>query len=131
MCQPGSLLHVYDNSGVYLVKCFKNLTYQNNKTYSFLIKISVQEIKQTRKVLVKKGQIYNALIIKSRYMQPRFNGQQIKFDTNGCILVNNINFKNKKTRNKITLIGTSIFGLIQKEFRLYSIKLNINSINIL
>lgn len=64
-------------------------------------------------------------------MQPRFNGQQIKFDKNGCILVNNINFKNKKTRNKITLIGTSVFGLIQKEFRLYSIKLSINSINIL
>ena len=126
MLQPCSLIHVYDNSGVNLVKCFKNLTYQNNKTYPFLIKVSVQEIKAHRKTLIKKGQIYNALIIKSRYMQPRFNGQQIKFDKNGCILVNNI-----KTRNKITLIGTSVFGLIQKEFRLYSIKLSINSINIL
>mgnify|MGYP000669975839 FL=1 len=96
MLQPCSLIHVYDNSGVNLVKCFKNLTYQNNKTYPFLIKVSVQEIKAHRKTLIKKGQIYNALIIKSRYMQPRFNGQQIKFDKNGCILVNNINFKNKK-----------------------------------
>ena len=33
MLQPCSLIHVYDNSGVNLVKCFKNLTYQNNKTY--------------------------------------------------------------------------------------------------
>ena len=85
MLQPCSLIHVYDNSGVNLVKCFKNLTYQNNKTYPFLIKVSVQEIKAHRKTLIKKGQIYNALIIKSRYMQPRFNGQQIKFDKNGYV----------------------------------------------
>lgn len=130
MIQNCSRLQVYDNSGANIVKCFKTLTYQNNKKYNHLIKISIQEIKVHKKTAIKKGQIYNALIIKSKYLLPRFNGQQIRFDTNGCILINNINFKNKKTRNKITVIGTSVFGLIQKEFRLYSIKLNINAINI-
>ena len=68
----------------------------------------------------------SALIIKSKYTKPRFNGQRISFDNNGCILINNINFKNKKTRTKLTLTGSTVFGLTLKEFRLYSIKININ-----
>ena len=42
-----------------------------------------------------------------------------------------MNFKNKKTRTKLTLTGSTVFGLTLKEFRLYSIKININAINIL
>jgi len=71
------------------------------------------------------------LSIKSKYNSPRFNGQKIIFDSNGCILINKINFKNKKTRNKLTLVGSNVFGIVLKEFRLYSIKININAINII
>ena len=46
---------------------------------------------------------------------------------NGCILIDNINFKNKKTRNKLNLLGSTISGLTLKELRVYSIKLNINA----
>lgn len=131
MIQNCSILKVYDNSGANYVKCFKNLKYQNNNKLKAIIKISVKELKLKKKTTIKKGQILDALIIKSKYTTPRFNGQKITFETNGCILIDKINFKNKKTRNKLTLIGSNIFGIALKEFRLYSIKININAINIL
>lgn len=131
MIQNCSKLKVYDNSGVNVVKCFKTFKFKNNTKLNHIIKISVQELKPHKKTTIKKGQIFNALIIKSKYTKPRFSGQRITFDTNGCILINNINFKNKKTRTKLTLVGSTVFGLTLKEFRLYSIKININAINIL
>lgn len=131
MIQNCSKLNVYDNSGASIVKCFKNLKYQNNNKLNAIVKVSVKELKLHRKTSIKKGQIFNALILKSRYNLPRFNGQKILFETNGCILIDNINFKNKKNRNKINVIGSTVTGLVLKEFRIYSIKLNMNAINIL
>lgn len=129
--QNNTKLNVYDNSGISIVKCFKNLKFKNNNNLNRIIKISVKEVKSQHKSSVKCGQIYNALVIKSKYNLPRFNGQKITFETNGCIIIDNINFKNKKTRNKLTLIGSNVMGVALKEFRIYSIKLNINAINIL
>lgn len=131
MIQNNTKLRVFDNSDASVVKCFKNLKFQNNNKLSAIIKISVKEIKVNKKASIKRGQVFNALVIKSKYNLPRFNGQKITFDNNGCILVDNINFKNKKTHNKLTLLGSNVFGVALKEFRLYSIKLNINAINIL
>ena len=131
MIQNNTKLRVFDNSDASVVKCFKNLKFQNNNKLSAIIKISVKEIKVNKNASIKRGQVFNALVIKSKYNLPRFNGQKITFDNNGCILVDNINFKNKKTRNKLTLLGSNVFGVALKEFRLYSIKLNINAINIL
>ena len=131
MIQNNTKLRVFDNSDASVVKCFKNLKFQNNNKLSAIIKISVKEIKVNKKASIKRGQVFNALVIKSKYNLLRFNGQKITFDNNGCILVDNINFKNKKTRNKLTLLGSNVFGVALKEFRLYSIKLNINAINIL
>ena len=131
MIQNNTKLRVFDNSDASVVKCFKNLKFQNNNKLSAIIKISVKEIKVNKKASIKRGQVFNALVIKSKYNLPRFNGQKITFDNNVCILVDNINFKNKKTRNKLTLLGSNVFGVALKEFRLYSIKLNINAINIL
>ena len=131
MIQNKTKLKDFDNSDASVVKCFKNLKFQNNNKLSAIIKISVKEIKVNKKASIKRGQVFNALVIKSKYNLPRFNGQKITFDNNGCILVDNINFKNKKTRNKLTLLGSNVFGVALKEFRLYSIKLNINAINIL
>ena len=131
MIQNNTKLRVFDNSDASVVKCFKNLKFQNNNKLSAIIKISVKEIKVNKKASIKRGQVFNALVIKSKYNLQRFNGQKINFDNNGCILVDNINFKNKKARNKLTLLGSNVFGVALKEFRLYSIKLNINAINIL
>lgn len=131
MIQNCSKLKVFDNSGAHIVKCFKNLKYKNNNKLNAIIKISVKELKSNNsKSSIKKGQIFDALILKTKYNLPRFNGQKILFDMNGCILIDNINFKNKKTRNKLNLLGSTISGLTLKELRVYSIKLNINATNI-
>lgn len=131
MIQNTTNLKVYDNSGISTVKCFKNLKFQNNNKLNKIIKVSVKEIKIHHKSSVKRGQVFDVLVIKSKYNLPRFNGQKITFETNGCIIIDTINFKNKKTRNKLTLVGSNVFGIALKEFRLYSVKLNINAINIL
>ena len=131
MIQNCSKLKVYDNSGASIVKCFKNLKYKNNNKLNAIVKVSVKELKLHRKTSIKKGQIFDALILKTKYNLPRFNGQKILFDMNGCILIDNINFKNKKTRNKLNLLGSTISGLTLKELRVYSIKLNINATNII
>ena len=131
MIQNCSKIKVYDNSGANYVKCFKNLKYLNNNKLNAIVKVSVKELKSKKKLSVKKGQVLDALLIKSKYNLPRFNGQKIIFENNGCILIDKINFKNKKTRNKLVLTGSNVFGVVLKEFRLYSIKININAINIL
>lgn len=133
MIQNNTNLKVYDNSGANVVKCFKTLKFKNNNCLNAIIKVSIKEVKSHRKSIssINRGQVFNALVIKSKYNLPRFNGQKITFENNGCILIDNINFKNKKTRTKLTLIGSNVFGIALKEFRLYSIKININAINIL
>jgi large subunit ribosomal protein L14 len=131
MIQNCSFLQVFDNSGAIYVKCFKTYKYHNNRYFNFIIKVSVRKYRMHKKVVTKKGQVFNALIIKTKTNRPRFNGQKIVFDKNGCIIINNINFRNKKTRNKINMLSSTTFGLALKEFRLYSIKININTINII
>ena len=94
MVQNNTNLKVYDNSGASIVKCFKNLKFKNNNKLNAIIKVSVKEVKPHRKSSIKRGQVFNALVIKSKYNLPRFNGQKITFKNNGCILIDNINYIN-------------------------------------
>ena len=67
MIQNNTKLRVFDNSDASVVKCFKNLKFQNNNKLSAIIKISVKEIKVNKKASIKRGQVFNALVIKSNY----------------------------------------------------------------
>lgn len=132
MIQNRSKIKVCDNSGAIRVRCFKNLKFKNNNKLNLIVKVSVREVKiNNKKTLIKKGQVYDAFVVKKTYTVPRFNGQKVLFDINSCILINKINFKNKKTRNKLAMLGSTVLGIALKEFRIYSVKLNINSANII
>jgi len=74
-------------------------------TIGDLIVVSVQEAIPHSKV--KKGEIYRAVVVRTKKEVGRPNGSYIKFDTNSAVLLN----KNMEP------IGTRIFGPVARELR--------------
>ena len=56
---------------------------------------------------VKKGEIYNAVVVRTRQGVRRNDGALVRFDTNAAVLLN----------NKLEPIGTRIFGPVTRELR--------------
>ncbi len=107
MIQMQTELLVADNSGAKKVMCIKVLggTHKKFANISDLIKISVKDAIPNSKV--KKGDVLNAVIVRSKYGIARKDGSFIKFDTNAVVLLDN---KNQP-------IGTRIFGPVTRELR--------------
>ncbi len=108
MIQERSLLLVADNTGAKLVMCIKVLGGTNRK-YAYvgnIIKIVVKNVFSKSKI--KKGDIFKAVIIRTKYNICRSDGTVIKFDNNSCVILNDTNLQP---------LGTRIFGPITKELR--------------
>ncbi len=107
MIQVESKLDVADNSGAKVVKCIKVLGGSKKRYASIgdIIVVSVQEAMPHSKV--KKGEIYKAVVVRTKKEVGRPNGSYIKFDTNSAVLLN----KNMEP------IGTRIFGPVARELR--------------
>ncbi len=107
MIQVESKLDVADNSGAKVVKCIKVIGGSRKRyaTIGDIIVVSVQEAMPHSKV--KKGEIYRAVVVRTRKEIGRPNGSYIKFDTNSAVLLN----KNMEP------IGTRIFGPVARELR--------------
>lgn len=107
MIQMQTVLEVADNSGAKKVQCIKVLGGSHRRTANIgdVIKVSVKEAMPRGKV--KKGQVMNAVIVRSAHGLHRHNGEVIRFDGNAAVLVNN----NKEP------VGTRIFGPVTRELR--------------
>ncbi len=107
MIQVESKLDVADNSGAKVVKCIKVIGGSRKRYASIgdIIVVSVQEAMPHSKV--KKGEIYRAVVVRTRKEIGRPNGSYIKFDSNSAVLLN----KNMEP------IGTRIFGPVARELR--------------
>jgi large subunit ribosomal protein L14 len=107
MIQMQSVLDVADNSGARKVQCIKVLG-GSKRRYARIgdvIKISIKEaIPQGR---VKKGDVYNAVIVRTRTGVRRNDGSLIRFDSNAAVLLN----------TQLQPIGTRIFGPVTRELR--------------
>jgi len=107
MIQMQSVLDVADNSGARKVQCIKVLG-GSKRRYARIgdvIKISIKEaIPQGR---VKKGDVYNAVIVRTRTGVRRNDGSLIRFDSNAAVLLN----------PQLQPIGTRIFGPVTRELR--------------
>jgi large subunit ribosomal protein L14 len=107
MIQMQSVLDVADNSGARKVQCIKVLG-GSKRRYARIgdvIKISIKEaIPQGR---VKKGDVYNAVIVRTRSGVRRNDGSLIRFDGNAAVLLN----------QQLQPIGTRIFGPVTRELR--------------
>lgn len=107
MIQMQSNLDVADNSGARKVMCIKVLggSHRRYANIGDIIKVSIKEaIPRGR---VKKGEVYNAVVVRTRKGVRRTDGSLIRFDGNSAVLLN----------NQHQPIGTRIFGPVTRELR--------------
>jgi large subunit ribosomal protein L14 len=103
----GSKLDVADNSGAKLVECIKVLG-GAKIGYAAIGDIIVVSIKKALpNTKVKKGDVFFALIIRTRYGVVRSNGTKISFDTNSVVLLD----------KQSEPVGTRVFGPVARELR--------------
>ncbi|MGX2041639.1 50S ribosomal protein L14 [Methylocaldum sp. MU1018] len=107
MIQMQSNLDVADNSGAKRVMCIKVLggSHRRYANIGDIIKVSVKDaIPRGR---VKKGEVYNAVVVRTRKGVRRTDGSVVRFDGNAAVLLN----------NQHQPIGTRIFGPVTRELR--------------
>ena len=107
MIQTESRLKVADNSGAREVLTIRVLGGSNRKTAN-IGDVIVATVKQaTPGVVVKKGDVVKAVIVRSKSGARRKDGSYIKFDENACVIIRD----DKSPR------GTRIFGPVARELR--------------
>lgn len=107
MIQAETVLSVADNSGARKVLCIKVLG-GSRKRYAQIgdvIKVTVKDAIPRGKV--KKGEIYNALVVRTKHGVRRSDGSLIRFDSNAAVLLD----------SKREPIGTRVFGPVTRELR--------------
>ncbi len=107
MIQMQTLLAVADNSGAKTVQCIKVLGGSKRRYAGIgdIIKISIKEaIPRGR---VKKGDVYDAVIVRTRKGVRRSDGSVIRFDSNAAVLLS----------PQHEPVGTRIFGPVTRELR--------------
>jgi large subunit ribosomal protein L14 len=107
MIQMQSRLEVADNSGAKKVQCIKVLGGSKRK-YAHLgdvIVVSVKEAMPGGKV--KKGDVLQAVVVRTRKAVARDDGTYIRFDENAAVMLN----------KQGQLIGNRVFGPVARELR--------------
>ena len=107
MIQMQTNLDVADNSGARRVMCIKVLGGSKRKyaTIGDVIVVSVKEaIPRGR---VKKGDVLQAIVVRTNQAIKRKDGSVIRFDKNAAVIVN----------KQSEPIGTRIFGPVPRELR--------------
>lgn len=102
-----SNLSVADNSGARRVQCIKVLGGSKRRYAGVgdIIKVSVKEaIPNSR---VKKGDVYQAVVVRTKHGVRRSDGSLIRFDSNAAVLLN----------AQSQPVGTRIFGPVTRELR--------------
>jgi large subunit ribosomal protein L14 len=132
MIQTQTLLKVADNSGAKIVKCIGFIDTKKNAKIGDCIIVSIRSLVSRQKLksgggtaaknqqggsnlklnssksILKKGQIFKALIIRTKKgISNRNYGHQLSFNSNNVILLN----------NQGNLVGSRIFGPITRELR--------------
>jgi large subunit ribosomal protein L14 len=100
-------LDIADNSGAKKVMCIKVLggSHRRYAGIGDIIKVSVKDAIPRGKV--KKGEVYNALVVRTRKGVRRPDGSVIRFDGNAAVILN----------AQLQPIGTRIFGPVTRELR--------------
>ena len=114
MIQVGTVLNVSDNSGARKVYCIRVLNGSRKKYARLgnLILVVVKSLRKKRKSLskVKKGDIFRALIVRTRTKSISKISDSFSFLENSVVLLTG--------QNKF--VGTRILGSLPKNFRITS-----------
>ena len=105
ICEESDLV-VADNTGARRVRCFRVLG--QRKRYAHvgdIIKVSVKEAAPGW--LIKKGQVCEALIVRTKHPLHRPDGSHLRFDNNAVVILD----ANKNP------VGSRIFGPVARELR--------------
>ncbi len=107
MIQTETVLLAADNSGAKKLQCIKVLggSHRRYANIGDVIKVSVKDVIPRGKV--KKGEVCNALVVRTVHGVRRQDGSKIRFDSNAAVLLN----------NQLQPIGTRIFGPVTRELR--------------
>ena len=102
-----TVLDAADNSGAKRVQCIKVLGGSKRRYAAIgdVIKVSVKDAIPRGKV--KKGEIYNAVVVRTAKGVRRNDGSLIRFDGNAAVLLN----------SRLEPVGTRIFGPVTRELR--------------
>ncbi len=107
MIQMQTNLEVADNSGARRVQCIKVLGGSKRK-YAGVGDVIVVSIKEAiPRGRVKKGDVHQAVIVRTEKEIRRPDGSSIRFDRNAAVLIN----------KQGEPIGTRIFGPVTRELR--------------
>ena len=107
MIQMQTTLDVADNSGARQVMCIK-VPGGSHRRYANIGDVIVVSIKDALpRGKVKKGDVHQAVIVRTKKGVRRADGSMIRFDSNAVVLIN-------KQREPI---GTRIFGPVTRELR--------------
>ncbi len=107
MIQMQTMLDAADNSGARRLMCVKVLGGSKRRYANVgdVIKVSIKEAIPRGKV--KKGEVYSAVVVRTRKGVRRGDGSLIRFDGNAAVLLN----------AQLQPIGTRIFGPVTRELR--------------
>ena len=107
MIQTETMLDIADNSGARKVQCIKVLggSHRRYAAIGDIIKVSVKEAIPRGKV--KKGDVKNAVVVRTKKGVRRPDGSLIRFDSNAAVILN----------DSLQPIGTRIFGPVTRELR--------------
>ncbi len=107
MIQMQTVLEAADNSGARRIQCIKVLGGSKRRYAGVgdVIKVSIKDAIPRGKV--KKGEVYNAVVVRTRKGVRRKDGSLIRFDGNAAVLLN----------ARLEPIGTRIFGPVTRELR--------------
>ena len=107
MIQMQSMLDAADNSGARRLMCIKVLGGSRRRYANIgdVIKVTVKEAIPRGKV--KKGEVFEAVVVRTRKGVRRPDGSVIRFDGNAAVLLD----------KQLQPIGTRIFGPVTRELR--------------
>ena len=107
MIQMQSVLDVADNTGARAVMCIKVLGGSKRRYASIgdVIKVSIKDAAPRGRV--KKGEVYDAVVVRTAKGVRRGDGSLVRFDSNAVVLLT----------AKLEPIGTRIFGPVPRELR--------------
>jgi large subunit ribosomal protein L14 len=107
MIQMQTVLDVADNTGARAVMCIKVMGGSKRRYASIgdIIKVSVKDAAPRGRV--KKGEVYDAVVVRTAKGVRRSDGSLIRFDRNAAVLLT----------PKMEPIGTRIFGPVTRELR--------------
>ena len=107
MIQMQSVLDVADNTGARAVMCITVLGGSKRRyaTIGDVIKVSIKDAAPRGRV--KKGEVYDAVVVRTAQGVRRGDGSRVRFDSNAVVLLT----------AKLEPIGTRIFGPVTRELR--------------